>query len=175
MKRLLFILAIGLTMAMTCQAKEKKTIRETITVQGKEYVIREDVPVAPDFTLKDLEGKEVSLSDFKGKWVVLDFWGSWCVWCIRGIPEMKKIYSELSPKVEFIGIDCHDTEEAWKEAVKKYELPWVNVRTENDDLIQEYEVQGFPTKVIVDPFGGIYKVVVGEDPEFYKALREVVK
>ncbi|MDE6296743.1 MAG: redoxin domain-containing protein, partial [Muribaculaceae bacterium] len=47
---------------------------------------------AANFTLPDLDGKKVSLSDFRGKWVVLDFWGSWCGWCIKGFPALKEAY-----------------------------------------------------------------------------------
>ena len=45
-----------------------------------------DRQAAPDFTLNDINGKPLSLSDLKGKWVILDFWGSWCPWCIKGFP-----------------------------------------------------------------------------------------
>ncbi|MDE6393778.1 MAG: TlpA family protein disulfide reductase, partial [Duncaniella sp.] len=53
---------------------------------------------APDFTLPDLNGKEVSLSDFRGKWVVLDFWGSWCGWCVKGFPALKEAYTQYGKK-----------------------------------------------------------------------------
>ena len=68
---------------------------------------------APDFTVKDLDGKDFTLSSLKGKYVVLDFWGSWCGWCIKGIPDMKKSYEKYKGRIEFVGVDCNDTEEAW--------------------------------------------------------------
>ena len=138
--------------------------------------VAEEQPEAPAFTLKNIDGQDVSLSDFQGKWVVLDFWGSWCIWCIRGIPEMKEVYAELSPKVEFIGVDCGDTVEAWKKAVSTYELPWVNVYApEGSPVIPAYQIQGFPTKIIINPEGKIYDYVIGEDPAFYESLRNAVK
>ena len=73
---------------------------------------------APDFTLNDLQGKPLSLSSLRGKYVVLDFWGSWCGWCIKGIPDMKKYYEKYKGKLEILGIDCRDTEEKWKAAVE---------------------------------------------------------
>ena len=76
---------------------------------------------APDFTLNDINGKPFSLSSLRGKYVVLDFWGSWCGWCIKGMPDMKKYYEKYSGKFEIVGIDCNDTEAKWKEAVKKHE------------------------------------------------------
>ena len=134
---------------------------------------------APNFTLVDLEGKNVSLTDFRGKWVVLDFWGSWCGWCIKGFPKMKEAYAKHQGKVEFIGIDCGDSVEDWKAAVSKYQIPWVNVY--NDSSIKEgrpdqtYAVQGYPTKIIINPEGKIAKIVTGEDPQFYTDLDNLLQ
>ena len=131
---------------------------------------------APDFTLKDLQGKDLTLSSLRGKYVVLDFWGSWCGWCIKGIPEMKKYYAKYKDKMEILGIDCRDTEEKWKEAVEKHELPWLHVRNEgNPDVSTLYAIEGYPTKIVIDPEGKIAKIVVGEDPAFYEYLDELFK
>ena len=131
---------------------------------------------APDFTLKDLQGKDLTLSSLRGKYVVLDFWGSWCGWCIKGIPEMKKYYEKYKGKMEILGIDCRDTEEKWKEAVEKHELPWLHVHNEgNPDVSTLYAIEGYPTKIVIDPEGKIAKIVVGEDPAFYEYLDELFK
>lgn len=132
---------------------------------------------APEFTLPNAEGKEVSLSDMGGKWVVLDFWGSWCRWCIKGIPDMKNSYEDLKDKAEFIGIACRDKKEAWLAALKQYELPWVNVwvNPEDSSILKAYGLRGFPTKMIIDPKGIIRNITIGEDPEFYTILKELVK
>lgn len=132
--------------------------------------------IAPDFTLKDLAGKDVSLSDFKGKWVILDFWGGWCKWCVKGIPDMKAVYKEYAPRLEIIGIDCNESEEAWRTAVKRYELPWVNVyNPKGGEVTKLYHVPGYPTKAIIDPEGRVAAIVVGESPAFYERLAELMK
>ena len=59
----------------------------------------ESSDMAPDFTLNDIDGNPLSLSSLRGKYVVLDFWGSWCVWCIKGMPEMKKYYAKYKDKL----------------------------------------------------------------------------
>lgn len=129
--------------------------------------------VAPDFTLNDLDGKPLSLSSLKGKYVVLDFWGTWCGWCIKGIPQMKEYYNKYKGKFEILSIDCNDTQEKWKAGVAKYELPWLNVYNPRDSkVLSDYGIQGFPTKIIVGPDGKIVKTVVGEDPSFYAFLDE---
>ena len=129
---------------------------------------------APDFTLNDINGKPLSLSSFRGKYVVLDFWGSWCIWCIKGFPQMKEYYNKYKGKFEILGIDCNDRETKWKDAVKKHELPWLHVyNPEGSTVLADYAIQGFPTKIIVGPDGKIVKTIVGEDPSFYTLLDEL--
>lgn len=133
---------------------------------------------APDFTLPDAQGQEVSLSSLQGKWVVLDFWGSWCKWCIKGFPQMKENYEKLNKKVTFVGVACGDKKDAWEAALTKYELPWTNLWLNpegNDPLLKTYGIQGFPTKLIIDPKGVIRNVTIGEDPEFFTILNSLVK
>ena len=135
---------------------------------------------APDFTLMDINGKPLALSSLRGKWVVIDFWGSWCGWCIKGMPKMKEYYAKYQDKLEILGVDCNDTVEKWKGAVAKYEIPWLHVYCDMDDENSDnpldlYGVQGFPTKVVVDPKGQVAKVIVGEDPAFYEYLDTVMQ
>ena len=134
--------------------------------------------MAPDFELPDMQGNPLKLSSLRGKYVVLDFWGSWCFWCIRGIPHMKAYYAKYKEKIEILGIDCHDTEEKWKATVMEYDIPWLHVRCDDAVLpyiAQKYKVEGFPTKVIIDPEGRLVKTVAGEDPAFYTFLDELLK
>lgn len=129
---------------------------------------------AKDFTLNDIKGNPLSLSSLRGKYVILDFWGSWCGWCIKGIPDMKKYYEKYAGKFEILGVDCNDTEEKWKNAVEKYELPWLHVyNPRNSSVLEDYGVTGFPTKIVISPEGKIAKVIVGEDPAFYTYLDEI--
>lgn len=131
---------------------------------------------APAFTLNDIEGKPLSLESLRGKYVVLDFWGSWCGWCIKGMPDMKKTYAKHRAKLEILGVDCRDTEAKWKAAVKKHELPWKHVYNPNEsDLTTRYNITGYPTKVIIDPQGNIVRTVIGEDPAFYTFIDELLK
>ena len=132
--------------------------------------------MAPDFTLKDIDGKSLSLSSLRGKYVIIDFWGTWCIWCVRGMPKMKEYYNKYSDKMEILGVDCNDPEKKWKDAVKELDLPWKHVyNPKGSRLAQQYGVQGYPTKIIIDPQGRVDKVVVGEDPAFYTYLDELFK
>lgn len=135
---------------------------------------------APDFTLKTADDKNFTLSSLRGKYVVLDFWGSWCGWCIKGIPEMKRYYDRYKSKLEIVGVDCNDTPERWLAAVEEHRLPWINVYNPKDvpaaeDISVEYAVSGYPTKVIIGPDGLIIGKYAGEGPDFYKKLDEALK
>ena len=159
----------GKAISAARQAKEAEERAAKLQATGVE---------APDFTLNDINGKPLSLSSLRGKHVVLDFWGSWCGWCIKGMPQMKEYYAKYKDKLEILGIDCNDTEEKWKAAVEKHQLPWLHVynpRGSQDDVCAKYGIQGFPTKILVGPDGKIVKTVVGEDPEFYTLLDSLFK
>lgn len=132
---------------------------------------------APDFELLCSDGSMKRLSDFRGKWLVLDFWGTWCGWCVAGFPKMKDTYEKYTDKVEFVGIDHGDKEGKWREAIVKHELPWVQLRDDEDKIEStsvRYAVQSYPTKVIIDPNGIIRAIFKGESDDFYNKLGELL-
>ena len=134
--------------------------------------------LAPDFTLNDINGKPLALSSLRGKWVIIDFWGSWCGWCIKGMPKMKEYYAKYAGKLEILGVDCNDTVEKWKKAVAEHEIPWLHVywdKEKGDNPVALYSVRGFPTKVVIDPEGQVARIVVGENPAFYEYLDSVMQ
>ena len=166
------LLTVTLSLVASCANRPKAA--EANNVEATEA--QQTADLAPDFELPDLQGNPLKLSSLRGKYVVLDFWGAWCVWCVRGIPNMKDAYAKYKDKMEILGIDCRDAEPKWKAAVNEYQLPWLQVRCPDDKLqtlASQYNIEGFPTKVIIDPEGKIVKVVVGEDPAFYTFLDEL--
>lgn len=161
----------------------KSYIDQTID-DAKEYVRQQELngkmlpmgSMAPDFTLNDLNGKPLTLSSLQGKFVVLDFWGSWCGWCIKGFPEMKAYYEKYKDKMEILGMDCNDTEARWKKAVADNELPWKHVYVpRNSKVPNDYLISAFPTKVIISPEGKVLLTIIGEDSRFYGILDEMFK
>lgn len=137
---------------------------------------------APLFALKDIKGKTLRLEKLRGKWVVVDFWGSWCFWCIGGVPQMREYYNKYKGKFEILSIDCYDKEEAWRASVEKNNMPWLHVTDptpsgapeaeKKQSVTYRYAIKGFPTKILVRPDGIIDKVFVGEKEEFYHYLDE---
>ena len=174
MKKILFTLACA-AMVCACDAQHKAKTNKS-KAQTEAVKEESDEMMAPDFTLTDIYGMPLTLSDFRGKYVVLDFWGSWCPWCIKGIPKMKEYYQKYNGKFEIIGIDCNETQEKWKAAVATYNMPWKHVfNPRSSRLVADYGIQGYPTKIIIDPKGRVDRVVVGEDPAFYNYLDELFK
>ena len=74
-----------------------------------------------------------------------------------------------------LGVDCKDTEQRWKIAVNKYELPWLHVQMKKDDpnISELYGVEGYPTQILIDPEGTIISRALGEDSKFYQLLDEL--
>lgn len=163
---------------MSAADRQKKSEEARVAAARKLAELENGSTPAPSFSLPDLNGKMISLSDFQGRWVILDFWGSWCRWCIKGFPELKELSAKYGDKLAIVGIDCRDTQERWREAVAKYELTWTNLynncEAESNPLLEAYAVQGFPTKVVVDPKGIIRKIVVGADPAFPQILASLI-
>ena len=125
MKRLIFCCLVAAT-AISSHAADGYQELKTDSTPVDDTVVTTTAQ-APDFTLNDLDGRPLSLKSLRGKYVVLDFWGSWCGWCIKGIPAMKEYYEKYKGKFEILGIDCNDPEDKWKAAVEKYQLPWLHL------------------------------------------------
>ena len=130
---------------------------------------------APNFSFTTYAGKEVTLASYEGKYLVLDFWGTWCGWCVKGFPAMKKAYARCKDRVAFLGVSCKDTEKLWREGVAKHQLPWDNVWEGDSKISVRYAINGFPTKILIDPKGKIVQTFVGETPVFYQKLEELLE
>lgn len=118
------------------------------------------------------------LSSLQGKYVVLDFWGTWCAPCISGMPRMKEYLNKYSDKMEIVGIAQEsDDGTKWRDFLNKNQnYQWHHVLSRSDgDYILKYNVAGFPTKIIIDPQGKIVSRYVGEDDAIYEKLDELFK
>ncbi len=122
------------------------------------------------------DGKRFELASLKGKYVVIDFWGTWCGPCIAGMPSMKEYLDKYKSKMEIVGVAQEsDNGDRWKKFLNdKPQYQWHHVLSRaNEDYILKFGVAGFPTKIIVDPDGKIVGRFVGEDDAIYKKLDEI--
>ena len=111
---------------------------------------------APDFTLKDLNSETVSLEDFRGKVVLLDFWATWCGPCIHEQPELKAIYEKHkhNPDFALISISSDVDDETVAKFVANNEMPWIHIR-ETEEMQAKFNVIGIPHYTVIDKNGRI--------------------
>lgn len=133
---------------------------------------------APDFYLKDSNNEDLKLSEFRGKYVLLDFWASWCGPCIQEFPELKSLYKQYSDDLMIIGISRDENLENWREGIQKYEVGiWkqISLKENNDDnLEKQYFVNAIPVKVLINPDGIIIGRWRGGGPENMDELKDLL-
>jgi thiol-disulfide isomerase/thioredoxin len=115
--------------------------------------------MAPEIVLSDPFGKPVSLSSFKGKIVLIDFWASWCAPCRKENPANVLLYNKYKSKgFEIFGVSLDDDREAWIEAINKDKLLWMHgsdLQKWNSSLVGTYGIDAIPYTVLVDQDGKI--------------------
>ena len=145
-------------------AKFESAGNEKLNQKLKKDLISEP---APDFTLFDLDGRKISLSELKGKVVVLDFWATWCGPCLASFPGMKKaveIYQDDS-NVKFLFVNTWERVDNVKQNaidfIKKNNYPFHVLLDDKNEVIEKYKVSGIPTKFIIDKNSNIRFMNVG--------------
>ncbi len=134
--------------------------------------------VAPDFTLPDPSGKMISLSSFRGKYVLVDFWASWCGPCRQENPNVVKAYQQYKGKnFTILGVSLDKTKDKWQEAIKADGLAWNHVsdlKFWDSAVVPLYGLNAIPTNFLLDPQG---KVIASNlrGPALEAKLQEVLK
>lgn len=138
------------SLEMAAKLKKKAEIAKTMTNEP-----------APKFSLKDLDGNDVSLDGLKGKVVVVDFWATWCGPCIASMPAMKTVQEKLKSRddVAFVFVDTWQTEEDKKQNaadfLKKNKYDFHVLLDNENKVVSDFKVNGIPTKFIIDKTGNI--------------------
>ena len=130
----------------------------------------------PNIVDKNLNGKTFQLSDLRGKYVILDFWGSWCSPCLSEIDKLKSLYENNKDKIEIVGIACNDDINRLKETISSNKINWEQLfegQTDEKKYSVRFGIRNYPTKILLDTEGKIYKVYTGVDENLYDDINNL--
>jgi len=151
-------MAFALSLA-ACDTKPRKGIK------GK----------ATEFTLRDLDGNDVRLSDFQGKVVMLDFWATWCPPCVTAIPELVALHEKYNAKgFEVIGISMDHSVSDTKEFVSEHHVPYT-ILMSSDEVEKQYGVTTIPVTFLIDKTGKVVKKHLGFAPGVGEQIEEEIR
>jgi thiol-disulfide isomerase/thioredoxin len=128
-----------------------------------------------NFVLNDQNGNPISFDSFRGKYVWIDFWASWCGPCKEAFPHMREIYTKYKDKnFEILGISTDSKIEPWLKILTQINNPWPQV-WDSKNIMSEFAVTAFPTSFLIDPAGKIILKEVGfsQNGELQKKLAEL--
>ncbi|WP_111709917.1 TlpA family protein disulfide reductase [Lutibacter citreus] len=138
----------------------------------------EGSPVPSIKTTATLDGKEFDIKSFRGKYILIDFWGIWCGPCVAEMPQVKEFQEKHKEKLVVIGINSGDTKEKIQKFVNEHEYTWLQLMSDKantpDNFVNRFNVQGFPSKFIIDPRGNIVKKYLGGGEEAFELLEELL-
>lgn len=128
---------------------------------------------APAWTTTDLDGKKHSLADYRGKVVVLDFWYRGCIWCVRAMPDIKKVVERYRDKpVVIFGMNTDRSDADATFVANKLSLNYTTLHA--GDTPTDYHVSAFPTFVVIDTKGKIHDVHVGYSPDLAQIMEKAI-
>lgn len=120
-----------------------------------------DAVSAADFALHTLDGKEVRLSDYRGKTVFVNFWATWCIPCRDEMPLLERAQRELSGKVVVLGINMREEDAVVREFVERTAVTYPILMHPTDQVSVDYAIYGLPVTVVVGPDGALVKRING--------------
>ena len=182
----IFSLSVTITAIIISVCSGKKQKETKLSLQPLDSIEIKYAPQielgtkAPDFSASDTSGVEIKLSDYKGSYVVLDFWATWCHDCREEMPVFKDIFSEYKKSgvagksVAFISYSFDHEADVWKKYISDNNLDWIQVsalvKWHDNPLSESYRVKWIPSFYVIDPEG----VVIGSAVKAFR-IREILQ
>jgi peroxiredoxin len=121
---------------------------------------------APEFQVKTVSGDEVSLHQFAGRVLVMDFWATWCPPCRESVGELRDLTKKYpSDKLVLLSVSVDDDDRAWHEFIEKKHMDWLQYRDADGKLRRLFDIRGFPTYLVIDGHGIIRQRMTGLNPQ----------
>lgn len=130
--------------------------------------------VLPSFDATTIAGKTFKLSEQRAKFILLDFWGSWCLPCLAEAPEMRLLAKDFKQDLLIVGLIANDTKEHANAAIKKHRLDWTHLYSDQNEFGRRFGVRGYPHKILLDNKGVVLKVITGTSEKVFADLRKIL-
>jgi peroxiredoxin len=136
----------------------------------------EEGATAPEFKLSDISGKTVSLSDFKGKYIFINFYANWCSSCVQEMSVMRKLHEKYGDKIVFISISTDKSKNDFAAFAKKNQFPWTFLHYENQKtVLEQYDSRSLPGYFLISPDGRFVKAHAEVPSLIEKRFHEITK
>jgi peroxiredoxin len=135
-----------------------------------------DRPQAPDFALKDIDGKTHRLSDYRGRLVIVNFWATWCPPCRKEMPSMQRAWETIEREgIAMLAVNVGEDEDTIFAFTANYPVEFPLLMDRDSKVVQQWPVRGLPTTFVVDPQGRLaYRAIGGrewDDPQLLDQVR----
>ncbi len=135
---------------------------------------------APEFNLTSDAGKPIQLSDFRGKFVILNFWASWCAPCVEEMPSLERFAEQFSPKgVVVLGVSVDEDRGAYQQFLRRVGVQFLTVRDPEKKTSRRYGTLKYPETYFIDPKGRVVQKVIGKadwtDPQILDYMEQLLK
>jgi len=137
------------------------TLTACSSAQSAAPLVTEPSIIAPGFTLKTLDGKPLSLADYRGKWVLVNFWATWCVPCVQEMPFLQQTVTAHADRLVVLGVNMREDDVTIRNFAEQHHITYPLLVHPDDQISLGYAIRGLPVTAVVAPDGTLFRRIVG--------------